>query len=119
MRRVQAFGGLEVALPPRCAGYEGYNLHAGVPLKASEREALERLLRYTLRPPLAKERLSVKDDGTLVMGDEAGLERRYAQSGVLESRLRGEARGARTATACQPDRLSRIARAECGSAPWS
>jgi hypothetical protein len=67
VRRAQVFRGREVALPPRCAGYEGYNLHAGVSLKASEREALERLLRFTLRPPLAKERLSVKDDGTVVL----------------------------------------------------
>jgi hypothetical protein len=67
VRRVQTFQGREVALPPRCAGYEGYNLHAGVALKATERAALERLLRYTLRPPLAKERLSRREDGTVVL----------------------------------------------------
>jgi len=68
VRRVQTFHGRDVALPPRCAAYEGYNLHAGVALKATAREALERLLRYTLRPPLAKERLSQREDGTVVLG---------------------------------------------------
>lgn len=67
VRRVQTYRGREVALPPRCAAYDGYNLHAGVSLKATEREALERLLRYTLRPPLAKERLSVRDGGRTVV----------------------------------------------------
>ncbi len=67
-RRVQVVGGQEMALPPRCAGFEGYNLHAGVGFKASEREALERLCRYILRPPLAKSRLERLADGTLVVG---------------------------------------------------
>jgi len=67
-RRVQWVGGKEVALPPRCAGFEGYNLHAGVGIKASNREGLERLCRYILRPPLAKSRLERREDGTLVVG---------------------------------------------------
>ena len=53
---------------PRCAGFEGYNLHAGVGIKASNREGLERLCRYILRPPLAKSRLERREDGTLVVG---------------------------------------------------
>ncbi len=56
-----------MALLPRCAGYEVYNLHAGVSLRATEREALERLLRYTLRPPLAKERQTLRDGGRTVV----------------------------------------------------
>jgi len=68
VRRVQVLGGREVPLPPRCAGYAGYNLHAGVALRATDREGLERLCRYLLRPPLAKERLSQRDDGTVVLG---------------------------------------------------
>jgi hypothetical protein len=67
-RRVQWVGGKEVALPPRCAGFEGYNLHAGVGIKANNREGLERLCRYILRPPLAKSRLERREDGTLVVG---------------------------------------------------
>ena len=67
-RRVQVLGGREVALPPRCAGFEGYNLHAGVSFKASDRAGLERLCRYILRPPLAKDRLERRADGTVEVG---------------------------------------------------
>ena len=67
-RRVQFVGGQEMALPPRCAGFEGYNLHAGVGFKATDREGLERLCRYILRPPLAKSRMERMADGTLVVG---------------------------------------------------
>ena len=67
-RRVQRLGGREYALPPRCAGYEGYNLHAGVAMAARNRSGLERLCRYVQRPPLAQERLSRKPDGTIVVG---------------------------------------------------
>ena len=58
VRRVQTLGGRTMALPPRTASCDGYNLNAGVGLKASDREGLERLCRYILRPPLAKARLS-------------------------------------------------------------
>ena len=53
-RRVQVLGGKELPLPPRCASFAGYSLHAGVGFKASDRAGLERLCRYILRPPLAK-----------------------------------------------------------------
>lgn len=66
-RRVQTFGGREVKLPPRCAGYEGYNLHAGVGLAASDRAGLERLCRYLLRPPLPKDRVERREDGQVVV----------------------------------------------------
>jgi hypothetical protein len=67
-RRVQVRGGREFELPPRCAAYEGYNLHAGVGLAAGEREALERLCRYLLRPPLARDRVLRQEDGTVEVG---------------------------------------------------
>ena len=53
-RRVQVLGGKELPLPPRCANFAGYSLHAGVGFKASDRAGLERLCRYILRAPLAK-----------------------------------------------------------------
>jgi hypothetical protein len=68
VRRVQTLGGRTMALPPRTASCDGYNLNAGVGLKASDREGLERLCRYILRPPLAKARLSQRPDGTVVVG---------------------------------------------------
>jgi hypothetical protein len=52
-RRVQVLGGKQLALPPRCANFAGYSLHAGVGFKATDRAGLERLCRYILRPPLA------------------------------------------------------------------
>jgi hypothetical protein len=67
-RRVQLVGGRKVDLPPRCAAFEGYNLHAGVGLGARERDALERLCRYLLRPPLARDRLQRHPDGTVEVG---------------------------------------------------
>jgi hypothetical protein len=52
---MQVLGGKEIPLPPRCASFAGYGLHAGVGFKASDRAGLERLCRYILRPPpLAK-----------------------------------------------------------------
>ena len=67
-RRVQVLGGTELALPPRCANFGGYSLHAGVGFKATDRAGLERLCRYILRPPLAKDRLQRRDDGSVVVG---------------------------------------------------
>ena len=64
-RRTQVLGGREVALPSRCAGFEGYNLHAGVGIQATNRSGLEQLCRYILRPPLAKSRLERQADGTV------------------------------------------------------
>ena len=57
-KRVQRLGGREFALPRLCAGCDGYNLHAGVVIKARDRDGLHRLCRYVARPPLARERLS-------------------------------------------------------------
>ncbi|MFZ5875140.1 MAG: hypothetical protein ACOYXU_01910 [Nitrospirota bacterium] len=40
VRTVQVVGGKELPLPPRCATCDGYNLHAGVAVKASDRGGL-------------------------------------------------------------------------------
>ena len=56
-KRTQRIGGKERRLPARCASAGGYNLHAGVCVRASDPEGLERLARYVLRGPLAKERI--------------------------------------------------------------
>ena len=77
-RRVQVLGGQEVALPSRCAAFEGYNLHAGVGLTATNRDGLERLCRYTLRPPLARARLERREDGTV----EVGLKRAWSDGTI-------------------------------------
>jgi len=62
-KRTQTINGREVALPPRCATCDGFNLHANVAIAAGKRSALERLCRYILRPPLARARLATLPDG--------------------------------------------------------
>lgn len=52
--------------PPLCAIAQGVNVHAGVVVPAGDRAALERLVRYLLRPPLSLKRLSLRDDGAVV-----------------------------------------------------
>ena len=54
-------------LPPRCGESGGYNLHAGVVIAARDREGLERLCRYVLRPPLARTRMARRPDGLWVL----------------------------------------------------
>jgi hypothetical protein len=47
----------------RYAALGGFDLHAGVMVRAGDRNRLKRLCRYTLRPPLALTRLRVDADG--------------------------------------------------------
>ncbi|MGH7418732.1 MAG: transposase, partial [Candidatus Rokuibacteriota bacterium] len=49
----------------RTARYEGYSLHADVAVHENDRQGLERLCRYGLRPPLALERLARAEHGRL------------------------------------------------------
>ncbi len=55
-------------MPPKCAGSEGYTLHAGVSFRASDRTGLERLCRYVLRPPVATGRVERLDDDHVRVG---------------------------------------------------
>jgi len=48
---------------PARAPAHGFNLHAGVRIKADDRARLERVLRYILRPPICSQRLSWTPDG--------------------------------------------------------
>jgi hypothetical protein len=41
----------------------GFSLHAGIGVKAEQREKLERLTRYVSRPPVAVERLDLTAQG--------------------------------------------------------
>jgi hypothetical protein len=52
-----------VRLGPCHAGVSGFDLHAGLVVRAGERERLERLCRYALRPPVADARLRVDAEG--------------------------------------------------------
>jgi Putative transposase len=48
---------------PCHARANGFDLHAGLVVPAGQRERLERVVRYALRPPVAQERLQLTDDG--------------------------------------------------------
>ena len=48
---------------PWVAEVSGFNIHAGVTVRAGDREGLERLCRYGARPPFSLERLSLLPDG--------------------------------------------------------
>ena len=76
--QVCRIGGQPVAMAPRgkglCADADGVNLHAGVHVPAGQPQRLERLLRYLLRPPLIRERLSLLPDGRVMLR----LKRPYA-----------------------------------------
>ncbi len=55
---------IEPPAPGRChARWNGFDLHAGLLVPAGQRERLEGVCRYALRPPVARERLSVTGDG--------------------------------------------------------
>jgi hypothetical protein len=68
--RLASFGGdridgdsVEAMSSPRCAGLNGFNMHANVSIGACDRARLERLLRYAARPPVCLERLARLTDG--------------------------------------------------------
>jgi hypothetical protein len=55
---------IEAPAPAGChARANGFDLHAGLVVPAGQREPLERVCRYALRPPVAGDRLRVTDDG--------------------------------------------------------
>jgi hypothetical protein len=64
-QRFEVLGGRVHRLPRQCAMSEGYTVHAGVVVGAQNQAGKERLCRYVLRPPLAKERLERRPDGLL------------------------------------------------------
>ena len=120
VRKVVVLGGKEFALGSRCAGFDGYNLHANVAFAASDRGGLERLCRYVLRPPLAVGRLERLDAGRVRMG----MKRVWSDgtSAIALSPLelcppdRAQARGGRPPAAGEPGAVRGGARGERGVA---
>ena len=51
----------------RCHYDDGFSLHAKVKIQGNEREALERLCRYVMRGPVAKERVQNSKDGSVLL----------------------------------------------------
>jgi len=56
--------GAPMTLGPCHAHVDGFDLHAGLVTRAGQRDQLERLCRYALRPPLAQDRQHVSAEGT-------------------------------------------------------
>jgi hypothetical protein len=54
-----------MTLGPYHAHVGGFDLHAGLVTRAGQRDRLERLCRYALRPPLAQDRLHVSAEGEI------------------------------------------------------
>jgi len=52
---------------PRQAHLDGFDLHANVAVAANNRDGLEQLARYVLRPPIAQERLTRTADGRVLL----------------------------------------------------
>ena len=48
------------------ANLSGFSLHAGVAIKANQRDKLEKICRYIARPAVAEERLSINDKGDVI-----------------------------------------------------
>ena len=72
-RRVPVVGRREgpyasAAEKPLCAAFDGFSLQAGVRIRKGDREGLERLCRYVLRPPFSQERLELLPDGRVRYG---------------------------------------------------
>ena len=66
--RIRRLGAPPDGVKPRALGHchsrsNGFDLHAGLVVPAGQRERLERVCRYALRPPVARERLSVTGAG--------------------------------------------------------
>jgi len=62
---------------PWAAEVNGFNVHAGVMVRAGDREGLERLCRYGARPPFRLERMSLLPDGRV-----ASLLRKLRRNGA-------------------------------------
>jgi hypothetical protein len=57
--------GTPATLGPGHAHAGGFDLHAGLVVRAGQRDRLERVCRYALRPPLAQERLHRTSEGEI------------------------------------------------------
>src|SRR6266568_3230842 len=86
----------------RGAFLDGFSLHAGARIHASDRDGRERLCRYILRPPLARHRLSRGEDGGLL------YRMKRSRHGSLWLSLTPEGLLARLATLVPPPRVHAV-----------
>jgi Putative transposase len=114
-------------LGPCHARADGFDLHAGLVVRAGQRDRLERVCRYALRPPLAQERLHRTSDGeiwltlrhrwadgtTHLRFDPLELLERLAVFHPTAQETRDGDPGVDATTAGQPGSVLRCARAAC------
>jgi hypothetical protein len=67
VRRIGQEPGTVRSRGPRQAHLEGFDLHANVRVPAHDRARREQLCRYVLRPPIAKDRLRLTEDGRVLV----------------------------------------------------
>jgi hypothetical protein len=101
----------------RChARAHGCDLHAGLVVPAGQRERLERVCRYALRPPVARERLSVTRAGARAAAAPAAVGGWDDTLSLRPDRVPGMLGGTGASAADQPLALPRSARAPGGVA---
>jgi Putative transposase/Transposase zinc-binding domain len=100
---------------PWAAEVNGFNIHAGVTVRAGDREGLEKLCRYCARPPFSLERMSLLADGRI-----AYRLRKPRKNGATHLVLEPVQLLARIAALIPPPRfaLTRFAGAFAPGSPW-
>jgi len=89
----------------RHAHLDGFDLHANVAVRGEDRDRLEQLCRYLLRPAVAQERLRLSGDGRIVLTLKAAWADGTTHPRVRAAGTARAARGADPAATDQPDRL--------------
>jgi hypothetical protein len=77
---------LGAAIAERQAHFGGFDLHAGVAVPTGDRERLEHLARYVLRPPVAQDALERTADGRILRKRERHKVLRRVRAGVWRIR---------------------------------
>lgn len=100
---------------PLCVSLDGFTLHAATRAGGADAEGREALLRYVLRPPLAQERVVLREDGLV----RISLKRAYAD-GTVAVDLDPLSLLCRLAAAVPPPRhhLVKYAGVLASASPW-
>jgi hypothetical protein len=65
-----------------CVNVGGYSLHAATAVKSSERDRLEKLVRYMARPAIAEERLAILPNGDIKLKLKTPCRKRLTTQGM-------------------------------------
>ncbi len=56
---------MDVSPTPRCVSVDGFSLHANGAVHGNDRKGLEHMCLYVARPPVVRERLKLRPNGTV------------------------------------------------------